>query len=104
MSPRIRRWVRGGKAAFISGGAHAIAPTGVTTLMDPDHFNPLASWHGVLRFLLLGLATFVFSGGYKWFRWLEDNPLPPESTGDTDHWNRNVSPVIRSDDDTTFGI
>ena len=69
-------WKRAGWSA-IRGGAHAIAPTGTVSLMDPADWGPKGS---PLKFLTLFGTTFLVSSGIAFFRYVSDTPPPDDDT------------------------
>jgi hypothetical protein len=81
-STRWRKWLFGVGSGFIGGAAAALHTSVALILMNPETFNlgPQLG-HTLLTAFVLG----TLCGLQTVFAYLKQSPLPPPSTGETEH-------------------
>lgn len=88
-------WLKGIIAAFVGGGASAII-SGLTSMgMASDKFN-LTSTEGFWRLVGLMGANFFLNGIISIAFFLKQSPVPPESTGNTEVFQKPIAPQSQS--------
>lgn len=89
-------WFRGLLAAFIGGGAGAVASGFIAVAQTPDQYNLQTGSGNLLRMIA---GTFIVTGILTAAGYLQKSPLPEVVESDTEHITKKDTNEIQDDPD-----